>query len=255
LSEDRERNNTGPLEPPKIILKGGGIGTQAEKLVKVRREMSLDEAKTKLEQLEAEGRKKADSILEAARIEAQQIISDAERKAQETRQIAYENGLEQSKKEIIDRLSGLVKNLETEIHRLQEIRGDFLNSNLPELIEFSCAIAKQVLIAEMHINPEIVLKRIRELLDRMPRQGKIRLSVSKEDLEKMNSHLSDLKMSADSLVSSIEEDSSLSEGSIRLKSDSGSIDALMLESLENVAKLLIDQAQNKPKDTSMGDAP
>ena len=73
MSDPTETPKRYPDESKPVVIKGVPVGEQAERLVRVRREIIRAEEMTRLEQIEAEARKKADAILSEAQRQADDV--------------------------------------------------------------------------------------------------------------------------------------------------------------------------------------
>ncbi len=242
MSDPTETPKRYPDESKPVVIKGVPVGEQAERLVRVRREIIRAEEMTRLEQIEAEARKKADAILSEAQRQADEILGKARSEADSIRRNAREDGDLTAKREALEKLAGLILQLETEIGRLQAARSDFLRSNLPGVIDFACALARKVLVSELGTRPEAIAERARALLERMPPGRSVTLIASPDDIEVIKSYLHETGASADAIMPSLRSDPGMSSGDMRLESDSGMIDSRLLNVLEEFGDLLTEQA-------------
>jgi flagellar assembly protein FliH len=234
------------------IIKGVPIGSQAEKLVKVRRELARAEELTRVEQIELEARQKAETILSDARSEAEKILADSKKQAETIKTDARKQGDAQAKKEALERLAGLITSIEKEINILRTARSEFLKNNMEGIIEFSCALAERILVTELKIRPEALAKRAMALIDRMPPGCQVTLCVNPEDLDVIERYLHDGGGPSNRILPALRSDPCMPMGNLRLESDLGLIDAGLLDSLEDIEKLLIEQARSQMNSGSGG---
>lgn len=242
MSDTSSRSEQGPVKPRPIILKDTVVGTQAERLVKVKREISRAAEMTRMEQLETEAQARADEILALAQTGADQILAEAKSDAESMRIKAREDGDLTAKREALEKIAGLIKSLETEVAALKEIRADFLKYNLAGIIEFACSVAKKTLVCELRTRPELIAERAGTLLERMPPGSQVTMTVAPEDLDVIERYLNEAGGPADTIHSSMKSDPSIPSGSIRLESDLGRIEARLLEELQSIGDILGDQA-------------
>jgi len=254
LSEAEKSRKSASDESPPAVLKGAGLGAQAEQLVKVRREHVQAEKRTRLEQLESEGKERAEKIIADAESKANEIINAGKKEADEIRRKSHQEGTVTAKREVLDRLSALISQMENEIHRLQDARENFLNANLPEIVNFACTLSKQILLAELNTHPEILIERLKTLINRMPKHEGVVISVSLGELELVNSHMEEIKSDHSNVRMSLKGSQSVTPGSIRLESDSGLIDAPLIESLDEIGATLIRQAAGQSGRPSASEA-
>jgi flagellar biosynthesis/type III secretory pathway protein FliH len=240
-----QKDNTGNLEEPvPIILKGTRVAGQAERLVRIRREITRVEEMTRVEQIEHEAKIKSDTALESAQAEAERLVTEAKNEAEGIRTKARNDGDLTAKREALEKLAGLITDLENEIHTLRAIRADFMGSNLGGIINFSCKLAGKILVCELNSRPEAIAERAAQLIERMPPDSKITLTTSSEDIDVIETYLQEAGGPAETLNTALRADPSLKPGSLRLESDSGRIDADLIGSLEKIGDILGDQARN-----------
>jgi flagellar biosynthesis/type III secretory pathway protein FliH len=199
---------------------------------------------TRIEQLENEARIKIESTIEQARVGAEEITGNARREAQQIKVKARSEGDIEAKSEALEKLESLMASLENEIQILKETRKTFLDSNLAGIIDFSCILAKKVLICEIQTRPQVVAQRAKMLLERMPSGADITLSASPSDIDIIRTYFKETGGISGHLLAQLRADSELQPGSIRLESDNGRINAGFLEALEDLGSLLKDQSEN-----------
>jgi flagellar biosynthesis/type III secretory pathway protein FliH len=255
LSDPGGSESRPPIKRRPVVIKDADPSLQAERLIKVRREITRAEEMTRIEQIEAEAREKADAMLAKARVQAEEMVTKARQEADSIRTNAREQGELDAKREALERLRGLISLLEERCRSLAEARADFLKSNLPGIIDFACALAGKILICEMRTRPDAVARRAQALLDRMPPGTPVTLSVSPDDLDVIERYLQETGTRADSIIPSLRSDPSIASGGMRLESDSGLIDARLLEALEGLGELLVEQARQRAESPLTGEAP
>jgi flagellar assembly protein FliH len=225
-------------------MKGIPIGSQAEQLIKARREVSRVEELTRVEQIELEARQKVDAFIEQARTQASDIIAEATIQAEKLRVDAVAKGDALAKKEALDRLEGLINTLDNEIKLLRTARTNFLSQNMAGIVDFSCALAGRILVTELRSRPDAIAERACALVNRMPPDVHVTLSVCPGDLEVIERYIHDSNAIVNRVTPSLNSDPAIQPGSMRLESDAGWIDAGLLETLEDLGKLLTDQARD-----------
>lgn len=253
MSDTDRTESRPPAKPRRVVIKDASLSSQAERLIKVRREITRAEEMTRLEQIEAEARQKADDLLAKARAEAEETVSKAREEADGIRATARQHGELDAKREALERLQGLVSSLEERCRTLGEARAQFLKANLPGIIELACALARKVLVCEMRTRPEAITKRAQALLDRMPHGVPVVLSVCPEELDIVERYIRETGAPPDSILPSLQSDPSVSPGGMRLESDSGLIDARLLDALEKLGNLLVEQARQQADSSTKGE--
>jgi len=223
-------------------MKGVPLAGQAEKLIKVRREITQSEHMTRMEQIEHAAGEKAMEILNAARTEAKSLVSKAQGEADSIRKKARSDGDLTAKREALEKLQSLITQLENDINTIRDVRADFLKHNLDGVIDLACGLAAKVIVSELNTRPEMIAQRARELLDRMPPSTSVVLTASQEDIDVIQTYLSDTGGPDDMFKTSLRSDPELKSGCLRLESDSGRIDAGLLDVLEEIGSILKEQA-------------
>ena len=242
MPDKTSQGNPLPEEPKPIAMKGIPVAEQAEKLIRVRREITQTENLTRLEQIELSAREKADKILSQARSEADKLISDARNEAESIRAKARQDGDFTAKREALAKLQKLISTLENEINTVRVIRADFLNQNLEGIIDLACALAQKVIVSELTTRPEMIAQRAQELLSRMSPGSKVVLTASQDDIDVIQTYIADISGPDDMFKTSLRSDPKLKSGCLRLESDSGRIDARLLDILEELGSILKEQA-------------
>jgi len=242
LPDSTDHDASYPSEPGPRIIKGAPLGGQAEKLVRVRRRITRTEEMTRLEKIENEAREKAETILAEASKQAEEIVGKAKGEADSIRSKARQDGDLAAKREALQKLEGLISDLKTEINSLRTARTDFLKENLPGVMDFACAVAGKIMVSELATRPDSIAKRARALLERMPSGSPVTLSACPDDIEVIERYLHETDSTGDGIMPSLRSDPSMKPGDITLQSDSGRIDAKLLDALEEIGSLLNDQA-------------
>lgn len=245
MSDPQGGNNPRGEEPRPVIIKGLPVAGQAERLVHARREVTKIEELTRAEQIEFEASKRGEEIVEQAKAKAKEIVSQAEKQAEEIRRDARQSGETSGRKEALSKLTSLITSLEKEVSHLRNVRSEFLRNNIVGIVEFACALAERILVAEMRVRPEIVGERACALIDRMPPGSALSLCVCPEDLETVERYLKDDGGPVSRTIPSLRSDPSIQSGSIRVESDAGLIDAGLLDALKDLGTILIEQARTQ----------
>jgi len=216
---------------------------QAEKLVRVRRELSQTDRMTRLEQIEHEAKLRADEITGKAEAEAERLVATARQEAENIRAKARQDGDLAAKREALQKIAALITTLQAEISELQKSRQDFMRANLDGIIDFSCSLASKVLLCELNTRPKAVAERAAALIDRMPHGPKLILTVSSHDLDVIETYLHEAGGPSDVLMPVLRSDPDIEPGSIRIESDNGYIHAKYLEALEELGCIISQQAR------------
>lgn len=248
MSEPTHREPRPPTDPASPVIKGVPVAGQAEQLVRVRREITRAEEMSRAEQIEHEAREKAEAFLNKAKAEAEQMVAKARGEADSIREKARSDGDLGAKREALQRLAGLISNLEKEIALLKSVRADFLRTNVNGIIDLACAIAQKIMVHELNTRPEAVAQRARALLERMPTGVGVTITASPDDIETIQRYLIEAGGPSDAILPALRSDPSMDTGCMRLESDCGRIDAGVLDVLEGIGSILNEQARHFAED-------
>ena len=105
-------------------------------------------------------------------------------------------------------------------------------------------MTKLILGSEVSENPNIVEKHLARLLERLDIEGKVKIYISDEDFNTIESYLQDSAYNMDSGGYEIMVDSSLSRGGIRVDTSSMGIDGSfegMLQRVEAVVRNMLNE--------------
>jgi len=185
---------------------------------------------------------------EAARSEAENaakdIIAIAHAEAGKIREDARLEGIEQGKTESLARIEELAKSFASEINRVVQTQNELIRKANESVIDFSFKLTKLILGSEVCKNPVIIEKHLARLLERMDVEGKVKIYISDEDFNTIESYLQDSAYNMDSGGYEIMVDSSLSRGGIRVDTSSMGIDGSfegMLQRVETVVRNMLSE--------------
>jgi len=141
----------------------------------------------------------------AARAEAERILSEARREAEEAKRIA----------------------------------SDIYSEYEPMIIELAVHIAERIIKTEMTQRPELVLAMARDAVSKLRGEGRLVIRVNPRDAVLIEEARLELKAEAPHVVElSVEEDPSLEAGDFMLESSRGTVDARIARQIERVADAL-----------------
>ncbi len=189
-------------------------------------------------------RQQAETLLQQARTEADQIRQQAQ---QEGYQAGYEAGYQEGRQHAQAQLEAQYQQhltqLRDEVQRfllqLQAQFDEYLRLLEPQMLALTLQIARKVIRDELHQHPEHVLTLIRETLRRVQGFGPIRIRVSPLDLELVRQKRMNLLTVIDSLEGlEIVEDRRVEPGSCLIETTQGTYDARIQTQLDEIAREL-----------------
>ncbi len=185
---------------------------------------------------------------EAARAEAENagkdIIALAHTEAGKIRDDARLEGIEQGKTESLAKIEELAKSLLSEIDRAVQTQNELISKARESVIDFTFKLTKLILGSEVSENPDIVEKHLARLLERLNVESKVRIYISDEDFDTIESFLQDSAYNMDSGGYEIMVDTSLCRGGIRVDTSSMGIDGSfegMLQRVETVVRNMLSE--------------
>lgn len=185
---------------------------------------------------------------EAARTEAENsakdIIALAHSEAGKIRDDARLEGIEQGKAESLAKIEELAKSLLSEIDKAVQTQNELIRKAREGVIDFTFKLTKLILGSEVCENPDIVEKHLARLLERLNVEGKVKIYISDEDFDTIESYLQDSAYNMDSGGYEIMVDTSLSRGGIRVDASSMGIDGSfegMLQRVETVVRNMLSE--------------
>ena len=170
----------------------------------------------------------ANSVLQAARAEAQVIRRQAEEQG-------YEEGIRRGQMECADRIAEL-ESLKNDILEEREL---FFAHIEPQVVKLSVEIAEKILRHEISADSEAVLGTVRAALRQLKDKESVRLRVNPADREVVASNRDKLRDSVDGVRSiEIVEDRRVDRGGCVVESAGGGIDARIASQLSEVMRVL-----------------
>ena len=192
---------------------------------------------------------RAESIKERATAQAAKILEEARRKAELIERQAYEKGYQQGEvagQEIgRKQFESVIKSLENGLKALEEEKSKAMASMEPDVLALSLAIAKKVVNAEIHVNPDIVIQIIRACMSQLANRDRVTVRISPSDYNHVAGHKESLAKDAAGVKAlTFEADPSIPRGGARLETEFGDLDARISRQLEQIEKILRQTLRN-----------
>lgn len=228
------------------------VETDEEKILKIKDELKKVEEELKINQTELESIKiQSEEIKLKTQEEIKNILSDAEKQANEIKESAqkngydegfekgYHDGLAKAKSEIEQKFSTLITNLQSIVQSAIEEKNKIINSTEDDIIELSTAIAKKIINNEISTNKESIISLVKEAIKKLEDKEKITIYTHPSDLDLIKSHREEFKELVDTIDSfHILPDELLEPGECRLESKSEIIDTDINYQLGEIKKKL-----------------
>lgn len=226
--------------------------TDEEKILKIKDELKKVEDELEIKQTELESIKiQSEEIKLKTQEEIKNLLSDAEKQANEIKESAQKNGydegfekgyydgLAKAKSEIEQKFSSLITNLQSIVQSALEEKNKIINSTEDDIIELSVAIAKKIINNEISTNKESIISLVKEAIKKLEDKEKITIYTHPSDLDLIKSHREEFKELVDTIDAlHILPDELLEPGECRLESKSEIIDTDINYQLGEIKKKL-----------------
>ncbi len=182
-----------------------------------------------------------ETVLEAARREADALIANAETHSQVIEQAAMEKGLQKANQTIADEVASqtadLRQQLSTTIDEIARLRQEITIQTENEMVRLALAIARKVVGREVTIDREIAVTLARVALSRISNRTAAAVHLHPEDFIYVNNHREKLEFHG-----SLEliEDRSIQLGGCLVRTEAGDIDARIEAQFEEISSGLLD---------------
>ena len=206
----------------------------------------LDEKRRALEQQQeaanrrqAEAESEAVSLLESAKTNSDAMLEQAKTEAEELRRKGHDEGFAEgreaglseallSEQKSLDELSAFIDSIRV-------LRDEAIGQASHELLELSIEIAEKILSIELDRNDEAFIALVQSAISKMRADGKMYLSVSKQEYERFfQSGRSPIHLDDESVQLVIVPDGHLGRGSCLIEADGQTINASVDSQLQSV---------------------
>lgn len=218
-------------------------GQALEEAEKIREEAAalLEEAAQKADQELANARQQAEKILAEASASAAKEKESATAQREKTLAQAHKEGFEKGFSEGLDKgfeeTRSMIVSASTILGELKARKAEILSGSVTQVVQLSLAVARRVIRCETRLNPQIVVRAIRDALEHICSSENIRILVAREDLppaeEARAQFLEILKGSPDI---GIAPDSTVARGGCIVETSMGNLDAQVETALEVIER-------------------
>lgn len=218
-----------------------------EEAEQARKQMLMD-AKEFAEGQVRDASREAESIVEAARAEAEEWWSQrreqdehlVEAVKSEAYQQGYQEGVQRAEEEMQRKLAEMMEEARAVLQEAYRARDVIIQEAEPFLVELSCDIAEKIVDKQLTVEPDFAMELIRKNLARKREQGLISLCVSPAQFAFVNAAREELSLAVDSQAElQILPDSTVKDKGCVIRSSFGSIDARIDTQLAEIKKELV----------------
>jgi len=182
-----------------------------------------------------------EDVLQNAKDEADQIITQAENNKEMIEKAAHEKGMQEVQKLVDEQVSQQIadfrKNLSETLEKVSTLHDDLAYQVESDLVKLSIEIAKKIVAREVNVDNEIALKLVKVSLKRLDSRIMAEVRLHPNDFAFIQDHREGLD-SHSSLK--LIEDSSISKGGCLIHTETGDIDAKLESQFEEIAKGLLE---------------
>ncbi|MBI9074730.1 MAG: hypothetical protein JEZ02_04890 [Desulfatibacillum sp.] len=182
---------------------------------------------------------------EDIRAQAQTVLDEAKKRAEEIEREAYEQGFKQGEKDGQEigsmKLVKILERIEQICEDLDSYHEKFVHLHEKELLSLIAAIAGKVLKVQVDMDPEAVKKSVMEALASASDWQEVTIRVDPTDFEFMDDMRPEFFEKVNTLRSiNIVPDSSVEKGGCIISADFGEVDARIQSRLDKVAQAMMD---------------
>ncbi|OBZ18385.1 flagellar assembly protein FliH [Bacillus sp. FJAT-27264] len=247
---EQARQYAGLTEEPDLKESTGEIHYQdpADEEAEQARKQMLKDAKDFAEGQVRDASLEAESIVEAAKAEAEEWWQQrreqdehlVEAVKSEAFQQGYQEGIQQAEEEMQRKLAEMMEEARAVLQEAYKARDVIIQEAEPFLVELSCDIAEKIVDKQLTLEPQFAMELIRKNLARKREQGLISLCVSPAQFAFVNAAREELALAVDSQAElQILPDSTVKDQGCVIRSSFGSIDARIDTQLAEIKKELV----------------
>ncbi|MFH0910032.1 MAG: FliH/SctL family protein [Planctomycetota bacterium] len=209
----------------------------------------FDDIQALARQLLARANEQAQRVLGAARQEAKEIESAAQK---EGRDHGYREGFAQgeaegraegeraAREEIMSQTQTLASTLEALLSELSEERLELRNGAEIDLVALALAVARRVVKRAIRLDGAVVLENVRAAIDLTVDRRDVTLRVNPADLAAVEAHLPELHRAFHDLARvSLQADEDVERGGVRSSTREGEVDLRIAEQIRAIERALL----------------
>jgi flagellar assembly protein FliH len=190
----------------------------------------------------------AEIIMEQAQNEAQGIVINAQNKAEEIKEKAfqsgYDDGLKVAEKEISETIERMSQVFTNALKELASLKDEIIANAEGDLIELTMTIAKKLVCRELKQHPEFLIDVIKEAIKTSKMENEITIRINPEDRTILEQHSGELMDFLKSVTFNqtakiiVEDDISLTQGGCVIITDTNIIDMAYESRLDSVIEAI-----------------
>lgn len=152
---------------------------------------------------------------------------------------AYARGRQEGMAAVEQRFDSTAQALTQALEDVSRMRDSLAQTSSQDMLRLVIAVAEQIILRAVDVNPEVVLSIIGNALQASVRADSYRVKINPEDLEAVNKQKPLFLASISGLKNlSFEADPSITRGGCRIDSELGDVDATIETQLESIRQAL-----------------
>jgi flagellar assembly protein FliH len=169
----------------------------------------------------------------------EQAIAEAERIRERAREEGYAEGCRAGHEQGSAEISSAARALEQALRDLEALRTEVAEAVETDAIELALELAGKILVAQLEVQPELILEVIRGALGRLGGRRRVIVAVSPENLEMVRQALGELPPQGSGIEHcEVVSDERLGVGGAVVRSVEGEVDASIQTQLERAREAI-----------------
>lgn len=232
--QEREVRRVDPPEPRLFFNSEADEDEPDEVIQELETEAEPEEAEP-----EIDPKAEAEMIINQAREEAGQILTEAIRQGESLKEQTKKEGYAQGYQEGIEAATAEMREKQAEAQRLlEEAEASYKRrvwESEGEILKLACEIAEEISRTSLSIQPEAWIGMVRKAISRVAGAKELLLRISPQDEELLNKNISAIReILTESAPIRIEVDPTLKPGDLWIETNIGQVDARIAQQIQNI---------------------
>lgn len=232
-------------EPKRVMAEEVSAGGNNKKKLDPSAEAwkKLREAEVKSRQMLEQARSEHQRLLDQARQQSEQLLQEARQQAdsirEESRSEGFEQGKQEGRGEILQKMRGDAVEFENQVRELVESiweeKERIIRQVEPGLTDLACAIAARIVRKEVAQDDTTVLRIIQQAIELATRRDRLTIKVNPLDLSMVRNNCEELISGHDGIRDiEFEEDPRIERGGCLIETPEGNVDGRLERQLDQI---------------------
>jgi len=200
----------------------------------------ISDAKIKATSIMADAQKEADNLLEQTQEKIAKLINEAQLEAENIKEAAYLDGLEQGKKIGLAEVDNLVNEANQLVHKAFQEKEEIIKKAEPEIIDLAVKISEKLTRREITLNQDTIQFITSSLLELVQDAKEVTIKLNADDYTYLNNNRQELESCLTRGKLKLEIDNSCAAGDCLIISETGIVVARIDTQLEKISKTLLE---------------